>query len=760
MVSVTDALAEIEATGRYNIVELIEVLAGHSTWHILTLDGEFDLNEDDEGATLVSLSTTAEIPEDDRAPGLTLEPIDLAAVLHTLPVEYGAVIEPFTFAEVLEPEDLHDLSDVLCRDAITAALTGTGGSADELLNHRFLVCVDDNGRPVASDAPGSEPTADGPGVFVYGESYGVFTPPIDDGPVRRLSGQELFFRVAIEMPDCDALWINEIPLFPGVMIDVLYDRHPRPECRVLPARSQAEIDLFLSQMHMAKARTEERDGDLLTVRGVVYQTTAVEERSYTFRLSDEPVPDGEIAAGHTEILCAGAIVDELARLQGAGADPRPARELFKLLPLHGVLSRQWIRTPEGSYQYALHPERFTRTWVSTFLPAEPAGDDPVTRELVRAHRAGAIEREALFPVLARHRPWFSLNRESDGAPALFSRPGAADPDARYLGLTTDPELRRGVNIAAPVELGRFLGGLPSETAGVIFEPSSTYPVALDRDDADAVAGWTYAGPLHEMLERGDGDASALLNHTYLVPVDDTGRPRVGTFAAMASIPVFSSAWALARHRDVHDLADPVARVLGDVLFDGLNARDDWDACWIDPASRLRHQSFEPFAPAAVDDLCHGRDPRPERHILHARTIAEIVMFLDTVRMSTERRHDITYVDDELVGRYTGEMMSEHPRTVSFHFLPVGTPGGSTDLGRGPSTILCAGKLADLVRLQLEQGGPDARSRARAFEALKMMPAGAARLPRTTLRTAYGAHIVREYPELATATWLRARADDR
>jgi hypothetical protein len=155
--------------------------------------------------------------------------------------------------------------------------------------------------------------------------------------------------------------------------------------------------------------------------------------------------------------------------------------------------------------------------------------------------------------------------------------------------------------------------------------------------------------------------------------------------------------------------------------------------------------------------------------LRARTIAEIHHFLDEQGMSREDRpHQLEYVGDTLVAHYFGPIIG-HPQR-SFRFFPVEPASDPLSFGAGKTEILCAGKLADLVRRRVADfGQPDyetwegypayaAVAVRWTDELVKLLEPDLDTLPRRTMRTFDGARFVREYPEIATRSWIVAAGD--
>lgn len=361
MVSISEFLTEALEGEPVDPDDLYRALHEHQPWYVLRQRGVYALSEFD-GVDYVQLSSSPTIPDENQTTGLSVDPIDLAEELHRLPEGCGIDLEPSTVGYTLFPDEVYEFSDAVWEERIFAVVNGTGGEVSDLIDHRFLVDVDERGLPVVEDAPG---------LYVIGASRGVFTPPLHDTEsATRMLGRELLFR-ARELAGCEALWIGDVPLFIGVISDALADLHPRPNCRILPARSTAEIEVFLAQMHMGHERRIDEDGGILRYTGLVYLEGEITERTYSFRLTGDPTPDGELGAESSQILCAGALVEAFAR---TGSAPL-AREALKLIPwLSDTVGNQSVRTADGSYHYSRYPEQFTNAWLTEAMTM--ANDQP------------------------------------------------------------------------------------------------------------------------------------------------------------------------------------------------------------------------------------------------------------------------------------------------------------------------------------------------------------------------------------------------
>ncbi|CAN5683978.1 hypothetical protein BH10CYA1_BH10CYA1_03390 [soil metagenome] len=200
---------------------------------------------------------------------------------------------------------------------------------------------------------------------------------------------------------------------------------------------------------------------------------------------------------------------------------------------------------------------------------------------------------------------------------------------------------------------------------------------------------------------------------------------------------------------------------GHELFEILDNNIEYDGIFVNAGSDLE---LYPFAPAQIHELANGRQPRLERKILSARSIAELNHFLDECGMQSERAHSAEVVNGQPVSHYTGDILPGlEQRTFRFH--PVSDNGSSDNWGDGVSAIVCAGKLVDLLRLRLNildaENSPlssDMKPFAQttflwANELQKLIDVKTGKFPRKSLRTVDGARFIRECPQIGTREFV-------
>ena len=246
---------------------------------------------------------------------------------------------------------------------------------------------------------------------------------------------------------------------------------------------------------------------------------------------------------------------------------------------------------------------------------------------------------------------------------------------------------------------------------------------------------------------------------------DKSRPLVMNYKGLNGVMLFTAVDTidafLGRQSDPTQFE--LANLPGQELFQLLDAQDDYDGVYVNAGSDLE---LYPFAPAQIHELARGRQPRPERRLLKARCQAELDHYLDECGMGTKRTCVFEQANELDVVHYTGDMIPGlEART--FRFYPVGQDGAPVDnqWGSGASEIVCAGRLADLIRRRLELLADESRpftdenqmfvqaTRVWINELDKLIDPKTKLLPRTSLRTVDGARFVREYPQIATAKFV-------
>lgn len=167
---------------------------------------------------------------------------------------------------------------------IAAALEETGGDAADLLDHEFVVALDRHGRPAAARMSEQFTRGNTAAILAF-RSWDAYdrhcelSPRTENLDTTTMAGRALVKALA-DRDDWEALWVDSHtgpnyetpePLSPGDVHAMLDDQHPRPQCRLLPARSDNEIHLFLDQRgvsHEPRLQTRTDDG-LITITGQI-----------------------------------------------------------------------------------------------------------------------------------------------------------------------------------------------------------------------------------------------------------------------------------------------------------------------------------------------------------------------------------------------------------------------------------------------------------------------------------------------------------
>jgi hypothetical protein len=378
-------------------------------------------------------------------------------------------------------------------------------------------------------------------------------------------------------------------------------------------------------------------------------------------------------------------------------------------------------------------------------------------ETLRGFRAETLPQEFFLRSVLRYPRWYVAVDESDH-PMLWML-----GDRSFVAAQSTPTSPDGSPVNWMTADGRHLArNLPPECAGVVFELGTPAACVIESDgSAETLAYWCSALDVEDaLLNPAPGQAVSLLSHEWFLLRAAGGEALAEEVDTFRVVHLFS---APDRLRDFIQSRpayrqSTIVSIVGHDVFAELSTRSDYDAI-------LLHYGFQATAvagPQASALFAGGQDGRSSARVLPARTTAEIHLFLDLEGVSRGgRTHQLEYLGDELVARYTGTVAGSQR---SWWFQPVTVTEDPLDLGDGPSRILCAGQLADLVRRRLRALPDDPRSldtderrtaaeAARWADELEKMLIGDV-IPRSAVRTPDGSRYLREIPEMAGGVWVR------
>lgn len=378
-------------------------------------------------------------------------------------------------------------------------------------------------------------------------------------------------------------------------------------------------------------------------------------------------------------------------------------------------------------------------------------------DVLTAFRENAVSEDFFLRSVLRHRTWHIPADESDH-PLLWTLGGRGFVAAQSTPNSPDGSQTRWMTMD-----GRHLvRNLPSDCAGVVFELGTPAACVIELDgSADTLAYWVSALDVEDaLLNPAPGQAASLLSHEWFLLCEAGGDPLVDAADPLRVVHAFSAPdrlRAFIQNRPVYRQSRIVGLV-GRELFSAVSARSDYDAIL------LHHgvDATEIVGPQGAALFVDGVDGRSSARVLPARTTAEIHLFLDLEGASRQdRTHQLEYLGEDLVARYAATVAGS---ARTWWFQPVNPSEDPLDLGAGPSAILCAGQLADLVRRRLRVLPEDPAS---LDPDDRLTAAGAARwageidkmlvgesIPRSAVRTPDGSRYVREFPEMTTAAWIR------
>lgn len=377
-------------------------------------------------------------------------------------------------------------------------------------------------------------------------------------------------------------------------------------------------------------------------------------------------------------------------------------------------------------------------------------------DVLTGFREGRVTQDFFMRAVLRHPGWQVPVDEHDH-PLLWTLDGRD-----FLAAQSSPQSPDGSPTRWLACDGRHLvRHLPADCAGVVFGLGTPAASVIDlAESAPSLAHWVSVLDVEDaLLNPQPGQADSLLDHQWYLLADATCGPLIEEVHPFLVAHVFSAGDRLRdflAHRPAYRQSH-IERRDGHALFAALSTRSDYDAI----AVHYGLDSTELLGPRAAALFSEGIDGRSTARVMPARTIAEIHLFLDLEGASREdRTHQLEYLGEQLVARYTATVTGSR-RT--WWFEPVAATEDPQDLGAGPSPILCAGQLADLVRRRLRALpedpaalDPDDRTAAggaaRWAGELEKMLDGAG-LPRSAVRSPDGSRFLREIPQMATAAWI-------
>lgn len=370
--------------------------------------------------------------------------------------------------------------------------------------------------------------------------------------------------------------------------------------------------------------------------------------------------------------------------------------------------------------------------------------------------------DSLLRAIASYPDWF-LAVDKNNCAILWEIEGQ-----QTLGVMTEPKGPDNKPREYLEMRGRHLmNNLPDETEVVAFDMGTNHGVSVRGEALKRLQNIATALNCEEALaappvpsSAGDlkADMNRVLQHEWIALWDD-GKPLVLPFKGLQGVLLFTAFDTIDEY--FRRLSEPktfqLTHMSGSEIFKILDGLTEYDGVYINPNSDLE---LFPFSPAQIHELANGGQPRPERKILNARSNAELNHFLDECGMLDERPHSSEQIDRKMVTHHTGEIVIGQ-EARSFRFYARDGQDPQNEWGSGPSEIVCAGKLADLLRrrleiLEIERKPLDASMRSFvkttliwARELHKLMDETSGNIPRRVVRTVDGARFLREYPQIGT-----------
>ncbi len=324
----------------------------------------------------------------------------------------------------------------------------------------------------------------------------------------------------------------------------------------------------------------------------------------------------------------------------------------------------------------------------------------------------------------------------------------------------------------PMRGRHLMANLPEETQMIAFDLGERHALCLKGQAIARLKKIASALSCEEQLSSPavpstiadvSDDVQHILASEWFV-LWDKSRPFVKDYKGIKGVMLFTAVDTIDAYLDRHSDSSQIELVHmhGQKLFQLLDVQDDYDGVYVNAGSDLE---LYPFSPAQIHALAEGKQPRPERRVLRARCPAELEHFLDECGMVAERPHVFEQINGQEVVHYIGKIIPGLEKRT-FRFYPLGQDALiETQWGRGASEIVCAGRLAELVRRRLEILAGEIRPLADEFEMFvqttrvwvdeleKCIDPEFKVLPRRSLRTVDGARFVRENPAIATVQFV-------
>lgn len=381
------------------------------------------------------------------------------------------------------------------------------------------------------------------------------------------------------------------------------------------------------------------------------------------------------------------------------------------------------------------------------------------KDAMAAYRRGNVTEAHTYRAIVGHDSW-QVPVDAERRPATWTTDGKRIIAAMLEKSAPNGEVHQWMEIP-----GRHLAKhLPPDADGVGFELALPHAlIVCTKESQDLLRLWASTLDVEEALDEPyDDQIDWFIEHDWLVLYDGDAAAVIYD-VTQRIVHVFSAPDRLQSLQEREPSLEryEVRRVQGKELWAHLAARADYDGVSINRDKR----GFNAQSPAVILGFAAGEDLRAEAMVLQARTVAEIHLFLDQrqVRHDT-REHALVYRDDRLVAQYSG--IGPDNVVVTYDFEPVSTSGDGSHLGDGPTQILCAAQLADVLRRRFFHLPSiallsTARHRELAAEAAtwaieleKVVDPTIGLIPRRAMRSMGGAWMARQNPEILTAEWIR------
>ncbi len=373
--------------------KLLRAIANYADWYLCTDEKDCAFIWEFDGKRTIGVMSERKSPTEQNCKFLEMRGRHLMKNLpdETQRIAFGLGKEHCVFLSEDGVARLKNIALALnCEEAIAAppvlsCAKDITESVERILNHEWIVLWNDK-LPVVIPYKGLE----GIMLFTATDNLDAFLakqPDPDNFHFADLEGPKLF-ELLDSLSNYDCVYINAcsdlelFPFAPGQIHELANERQPRPERKILQARSQAEIDYFLDESGMQNERPYQTEN--INSQSVIHYTGKImpglEQRTFRFCEIKNRQSKSDWGDGPSQIVCGGKLADLLKRrIEILDEEPKPlskdmkefvqtaiiwANELEKLIDQNTQeLPRKVLRTVDGARFVREFPHIGTKDFV-------------------------------------------------------------------------------------------------------------------------------------------------------------------------------------------------------------------------------------------------------------------------------------------------------------------------------------------------------------------------------------------------------------